>query len=80
MTFEILGAIERVETIAKGRGIPELPRLMAKHGTGRWKKMKGVADVRFEDGSLATAETHWYEAHGIGKRDLKIKRVIAKAE
>jgi hypothetical protein len=26
--------------------------------------------------NLAEAEIHWFEAHGIGRKDFKIKRVI----
>jgi hypothetical protein len=38
--------------------------------------MKGIADVRLQDGTIRVAEVHWYEAHGIGKRKLKIKRLL----
>jgi hypothetical protein len=38
--------------------------------------MKGVADVALADGTLRIAELHWYEAHGVGKRKLKIKRFL----
>jgi hypothetical protein len=36
--------------------------------------MKGVAWVRIlATGEVRREEIHWYEAHEIGKRDLKIK-------
>ena len=76
MFFEVLGAIHDVETIAAGSGIRELARLRKKFGDGRWRKLKGVALVRLEDGSIHKAEVHWYEAHGIGRRALKIKRIL----
>ena len=73
MDFEILGPMRNVETIAIGREIRQLPRLRRRHGTGRWRKRKGVARVRLQDGTVHMAEIHWYEAHGIGRREMKIK-------
>jgi hypothetical protein len=74
--FEVIGTISEIETIAVGRSIRELPRLRKVHGPGRWRKMKGVSRVRLPDGAIRSAELHWYEAHGIGKKDLKIKRLL----
>lgn len=71
--FEILGKITEVEVIAIGRAIRDLPRLRRRYGPGRWRKMKGRARIRTFDGHVRDAEIHWYEAHGIGKRDFKIK-------
>lgn len=76
MHFHILGRITHVETFAAGSGIREIPRLRKIYGKGRWRKRKGVARVRLDDGSVHLAEIHWYEATGIGKRELKIKRLI----
>ena len=73
MIFEIVGEIEQVETIAAGRSIRILSHLNKIYGKGRWRKKKGVASVKLRDGSIRLAEVHWYEAHGIGKRDLKIR-------
>jgi hypothetical protein len=73
MKFEIVGDIRQVETIASGGSIRILPLLNKRYGKGRWRKKKGVAIVKLTDGSFREAEVHWYEAHGIGKRDLKIK-------
>lgn len=73
MRFEIVSAITNVETIAVGSGIRDLVKLRKKFGNGRWRKMKGIAKVKLLDGTIHTAEIHWYEAHGIGKRDFKIK-------
>jgi hypothetical protein len=74
--FEIIGDIENVEIIAVGRRIRELARLRRIFGQGRWRKMKGVATVRLRDGRIRRAELHWYEAHGIGRVDWKIKSTI----
>ncbi|MFZ5470621.1 MAG: hypothetical protein ACOZIN_14395 [Myxococcota bacterium] len=74
--FEIIGAIGAVETIAVGHSIRELRRLQKTYGRGRWRKLKGVANVRFHDGRFATVEVHWYEAHGIGRKEFKIKRFL----
>jgi hypothetical protein len=71
--FEIVGKIELIETIAIGNGIREIVRLRETYGRGRWRKRKGVAIVSFPDGRIHTVELHWYEAHGIGRRELKIK-------
>jgi len=76
MYFEIVGEIAHVETIAAGSSIREISRLRKLYGRGRWRKRKGIANVRLEDGAVLLAEVHWYEAHGIGRRDLKIKRYI----
>lgn len=72
--LEIVGAIVDIQTIAVGSGIRELQRLEKKYGKGRWRKKKGVARIRLLDGSIHTAEIHWYEAHGVGRKEVKIKR------
>ena len=74
--FEIAGQITESETIAIGKSIRELPQLRARFGHGRWRKRKGVANVRLSDGTIRLAEVHWYEAHGIGKVRMKIKRYL----
>jgi len=76
MHFEIIGTIRDIETIARGSGIRELARLRKFHGTGYWRKRKGVATVRLADGQSLLAEVHWYEATGLGKFELKIKRFL----
>ena len=76
MDFEVVGEITVVETIASGRGIRDLKRLRRNYGAGRWRKVKGVARIRLRNGSIRVAELHWYEAHGIGKRELKRKRYL----
>ncbi|MFN0108620.1 MAG: hypothetical protein ACKVZH_07165 [Blastocatellia bacterium] len=73
MRFEIVSAVTNIETIAAGNGIRDLAKLRKRFGNGRWRKMKGIAKVKLIDGTIHTAEIHWYEAHGIGKRDFKIK-------
>jgi hypothetical protein len=74
--FEVVGAILEVETIATRGGIRELRRLEKTYGKERWRKRKGIARIRFADGSVHTAEIHWYEAHGIGRKETKVKRLI----
>jgi hypothetical protein len=76
MKFEIIGEIRDVETIASGRGIHILDRLVRLYGKANWRKLKGWATVEFEDGTISEAEIHWFEAHGIGKRLMKVKRVL----
>jgi hypothetical protein len=74
--FEIVSEISGAETIAQGRGIQERARLVKRYGRGRWRKRKGIADIRLSPGVLARAELHWYEASGIGKFEFKIKRLF----
>ncbi|MDH4038909.1 MAG: hypothetical protein OEX18_14540 [Candidatus Krumholzibacteria bacterium] len=76
MSFEVIGAIQNIEVIATGSGIRDLKRLRKKHGEGRWRKLKGTTYVRLEDGTIRKAEIHWYEAHGVGRRGIKIKRLF----
>ena len=71
--FEIVGDITRIETIAVGPGVRDRIRLQKQYGRGRWRKLKGVANVRLPDGTIRLAEVHWYEAHGIGKKEPKLK-------
>jgi len=77
MDFEILGAISEMEVIAVGGSIRELVRLEKAYGPGRWRKLKGKALLRFSDGSTIQAEVHWYEAHGVGRKELKVKRLLS---
>ena len=76
MDFRIIGRLTDVETIATGSSIRELPRLRRVYGRARWRKRKGTARVELEDGTLRLAELHWYEATGVGRRELKIKRYL----
>ena len=76
MDFEILGEIGAIETIATGKGIRERSRLVKRYGPGRWRKRKGLADIRLSSGDLCRAEVHWYEATGIGRREFKIKHIF----
>ena len=76
MRFELLGEIRQVETIASGTGVRDRRRLNREHGRGNWRKMKGFATVQLADGTICEAELHWYEAHGIGKKEIKFKKPI----
>ena len=76
MNFDIIDEITEIETIAKGSGIRELNRLRKVYGLGNWKKMKGIARIRLLSGKIKLAELHWYEAHGIGKKEVKRKRYL----
>ncbi len=76
MGFEIIGAIRNAQTFATGLSIRDLPRLRRRYGRGRWRKRKGVATVRLDDGLITEAELHWYEATGVGKKEIRIKRLL----
>ena len=78
MTFEVVGSIQQVGIIAAGPGVKVRSFLRKTYGRGRWRKMKGIATVRLANGNLRRVKLHWYEAHGIGKRDLKIKDYLDK--
>jgi hypothetical protein len=76
MRFELLGAIIDIKVIAAGVGVRIRSYLRKAYGHGRWRKMKGTCTIRLPNGALRRVELHWYEAHGIGKRDMKIKRYL----
>ncbi|MGH9870352.1 MAG: hypothetical protein ACREAA_19625 [Candidatus Polarisedimenticolia bacterium] len=80
MRIEILGKVSDIQTIAVGKKIRELERLKKVYGPGHWKKRKGVVRVRLPDGAVVRGEVHWYEAHGIGRVELKLKRVLSNDE
>ena len=75
----IVGDVAEFEVIAAGRAIRELERLVKTYGPGRWRKLKGIASVRLPDGTMAVAEVHWYEAHGVGRKEFKVKRFLEVA-
>jgi hypothetical protein len=76
IVFEVVGKIEDIETIAVGSRIRDVRRLRRVYGVGRWRKLKGFARVRLPDGSEYDAELHWYEAHVIGKKEMKVKQLL----
>jgi hypothetical protein len=76
MKFEILSEIRDIETIAVGQGVYIRRYLDRTYGNGRWRKMKGIATVQLADDTICDAEVHWFEAHGIGRKDFKIKKVM----
>ena len=76
MDFKLRSEISDVEEIAVGKAIRVLSKLEKFYGRGRWRKLKGIAMVELPDGSVGRAELHWYEAHGIGRKDMKIKRLV----
>ena len=76
MKFELIGKIVSIEIIAVGGQIRDLQKLRKKHGKGRWRKLKGIGRVRLPDGSECDAELHWYEAHGVGKKEMKVKELL----
>ena len=76
MRFDVIGEIKQIESIAIGRGIHELKRLKRLFGGFKWRKLKGIANIRLPNGNIRLAELHWYEAHGIGKRKMKIKKLL----
>jgi hypothetical protein len=76
MDFELVGELTEIETIAVNLSIREHNSLKAQYGGRRWRKLKGVAMVRLTNENVRKAEVHWYEAHGVGKRRMKIKRFL----
>jgi hypothetical protein len=76
MNFEIISDITQIEPIAISNAIRDLARLRRVYGVGRWRKLKGIATIRLANGRIRVAELHWYEAHGIGKKEIKRKRYV----
>jgi hypothetical protein len=76
MWFELLGSITDIETIAVGSSIREVGRLRKRYGAGRWHKRKGLGIIRLADGTMCEAELHWYEAHGIWRREIRVKHLL----
>lgn len=77
MRFRVLGEITDIEVIARGVGVRDRRGLSKLYGAGRWRKMKGIATIEILDGTRCLAELHWYEAHGIGRRRVKVKSLLA---
>lgn len=75
-SFEIVSEITQIEIIAVGNAIRDIARLQKQYGHGRWRKLKGIAMIRLRSGHIRRAEIHWYEAHGIGKKEIKRKRYL----
>jgi hypothetical protein len=76
VAFAIIGPISQIETIASGEHIRELRRLRKHYGGRRWRKRKGIAMIRLATGEVLSAEIHWYECHGVGRVEEKIKRIL----
>lgn len=76
MKIEVIGAFTNIEVIATGKSLRERKRLVKFYGKGRWRKLKGVTEIRLPSGTISKAELHWYEAHGIGRKEIKIKRLL----
>ena len=76
MYFRIAGEISEISVIARGVGVRRAAELDEAYGRGRWRKLKGIAMVRLRGGELVRCELHWYEAHGVGRRRMKIKRFL----
>jgi len=72
--FEVVGEVSAIENIAVGRAVRDRRRLVREYGRGDWRKVKGIATIRPENGSVLRAELHWYEAHGIGRKEIKFKK------
>lgn len=76
MDFELLSKISEIEPIAVAGQIRDIAKLRRKYGKGRWRKLKGIATIRLRNGRVRVAELHWYEAHGIGRKEMKRKRYL----
>jgi hypothetical protein len=74
MRFEIIDEITGIEIIAVGSQIRDIVLLRKQYGDARWRKLKGLTTIRYANGEIYRAEIHWYEAHGIGKKKIKVKR------
>ncbi|MBD2621370.1 MULTISPECIES: hypothetical protein [Microcystis] len=59
MDFEIISDITNIEIIATGTGIRNRERLQKQYGKGKWRKLKGIAQVQLANGIVRLAEVHW---------------------
>ncbi|HEY4611466.1 MAG TPA: hypothetical protein VII11_00605 [Bacteroidota bacterium] len=75
-SFEIISEITDIETVATANAIRDVNRLRKQYGAGRWRKLKGIAIIQLRNGQTRKAELHWYEAHGIGRKEFKRKRYL----
>lgn len=78
MKYRKLTTISEIAIIARGKGVDIRHHLNRTYGQGNWRKLKGVAIIEYEDGSIWRSELHWYEAHGIGRRREKVKRDLER--
>jgi len=74
--FSVIGEIAEIKPIARGLGVRDRARLNRVYGRARWRKLKGQTLIRLRNGRLRPAELHWYEAHGVGRREIKRKRYL----
>jgi len=74
--FVIVSEIEKIETIPTGGRIHDIMRIQRQFGCARWRKLKGIEMVRLQLGTVRKAELHWYEAHDVGRKKMKIKKDI----
>jgi hypothetical protein len=74
--LKLRSEITNIQAIATGRSLRARARLRRLYGRGRWRKLKGEALVELPTGRVVAAELHWYEAHGIGRFGMKIKRLL----
>ena len=77
MHFKVIGEIQEIETLAVGQGIRNLSRLKKMYRKTNWRKLKGICRVKLENGSILDAQVHWYEGHGVGKKEMKIKKYLS---
>jgi hypothetical protein len=73
---KIFPPIINIENIAVSGSIRDAERLRRTYGGRRWRKLKGQARVELINGEIRLAELHWYEAQSIGKREIKVKRLL----
>jgi hypothetical protein len=78
MPIQIVGDITEIEVIAVGSAIRDVTRLRKLYGAGRWRKLKGIAFVRLPDDAICRAEVHWYDAHGVGRKEIRVKRILSE--
>jgi hypothetical protein len=73
---ELLSEIKDIQRLARGRSVRQRARLNRAFGKASWRKMMGVGLVRFASGEIRWAELQWFEAHGIGRKEIKVKRPL----
>ncbi|QTA87098.1 hypothetical protein [Desulfonema magnum] len=74
--FKLLSEPSATQIIAANLSVRIHAKLKSQYGGRRWRELKGISYVRFPNGEIRKAEVHWYEAHGVGRRKMKVKRIL----
>jgi hypothetical protein len=75
--YRLVEEPSHVELVASGSGIREIRLLRRSFGGRNWRKLKGIARIELPSGTVRRAEVHWYECHGVGRKMMKVKKLLS---